>query len=123
MKNLLWMSITLLFFNACADQHATNIPGNWQAIEVLEKDKAMEVDPTKIKFWFGENNQYRYEGTLNYREAGTYHIENQYLYTIDTVNQASTEKAVEIVLLTTDSLFIRMSENGKERLMKLKKQN
>lgn len=123
MRNLLSGIVILLILFACTDQNKKNLPGNWQAIEILEKDKPLEVNSEEIKFWFGPENRYRFEGTLNYREAGTYYLQSKYLYTTDTVNQASTEKAVEIVKLTPDSLFLRMSEAGKERLMKLKKVN
>jgi hypothetical protein len=45
------------------------------------------------------------------------------LYTLDTINQASSEKAVKIVNLTPDSLFLKMNEEGKIRIVKLFKVN
>lgn len=97
--------------------------GNWQAIELLEGGQPMEADIQVIRFEFDKNRQYNYFGTLNYKEAGTYSVESKYLYTLDTLNQATTEKAVEILQLTKDSLRLRMNDSGKERLMILKKLN
>jgi len=115
--------ITLFLFVNCTNQNKKNLHGEWQGVEILEKDRPLEVNAEEIKFWFGPEERYRFQGTLNYREAGTYYLQSKYLYTTDTVNQASTEKAVEIVKLTEDSLFLKMQEAGKERLMKLRKVN
>ena len=43
------------------------------------------------------------------------------LYTLDTVNKASSEKAVQIEMLTCDSLYLKMDANGSERIVKLYK--
>ena len=99
------------------------ILGSWKAIEVLEEQLPLNLeDPGVIKLTFYNNNQYEYQSTLNYREAGSYEIDYPYLITIDTVNKASTKKAVKISKLTTDSLFLLMKENEKERILKLVKQ-
>lgn len=121
MRNTLFGMALLLFTFACADQQQEKLVGNWQAFEVLEKGRPMDINAGDIRFSFGAEDRYRFEGTLNYREAGTYYLQSKYLYTIDTVNQASTEKAVEIIKLTDDSLFLKMHETGKERIMKLVK--
>ncbi|MBK7873263.1 MAG: hypothetical protein IPJ74_22625 [Saprospiraceae bacterium] len=111
--------IGLSVLASCVQSYKSQLPGKWQAVEVLEDEMPMDVNTEVIQFQFGKNNDYKYFGNLKYKEAGTYYIESKYLYTLDTVNQASTEKAVEIVKLTGDSLFLKMNDNGRERLMKL----
>ncbi len=121
MRTSFALLITFLLAAACGNSFQNNIIGDWQAVAVLEDEMPLEVNTEVIQFRFDKNHHYTYNGTLKYHEAGTYHIESKYLYTIDTVNRASTEKAVEIVKLTEDSLFLKMNEGGKERIMKLGK--
>jgi hypothetical protein len=99
------------------------IIGSWQGTAILEGGKPLPIDPSLISFKFDENNQYQFQSTLNYREAGTYFIDEVYLYTTDTFNQASTEKIVEILLLDNDSLHLKMKDQGNERILKLRKSN
>lgn len=122
MRNLLTIVALTILAAACGDSYKDMISGKWQATEVLEGNKPMDnVNPEMINFYFDNDHHYTYQGTLKYKEAGTYYIQSKYLYTIDTVNQASTEKAVEIVKLTEDSLHIKMNDAGKEQIMKLVK--
>jgi hypothetical protein len=112
--------LTLLLL-ACAPSNEKMLCGQWQGIIVLENGDSLEIDPSIIRISFNEQNGYTYASTLNYREAGTFYADAKYLYTTDTLNQATTEKVVEIVKLTEDSLFLKMSEAGRERLLKLVK--
>ena len=95
--------------------------GSWTAVAITEEGTPLAVDPSVIQLSFFDNQQYTYQSTLNYREAGTYSVASDYLYTRDTLNQASTEKAVELLMLSQDSLKIKMMEAGKERRMVLVK--
>lgn len=112
--------LSLLLF-ACAPGNEKMLCGQWQGIAVLENGDSLEIDPSVIKISFNEHNGYTYASTLNYRESGTFYADAKYLYTTDTLNQATTEKAVEIVMLTEDSLFLKMSDAGQDRLLKLVK--
>ncbi len=120
MKNFL---LTLFGFvvlaSACQKLEDNLLAGEWKAAQVLEEGKPMDVDLDKIHLSLDGDNNYNFSGTLNYREAGTYYMQSNLLYTLDTINQASTEKAVEVVKLTPDSLYLKMREEGKERLLKL----
>lgn len=111
--------LCLLFAIACSSSYSReDLYGTWIGVAAQEEGTPLEIDPAELQFRFDENG-YAYQGTLNYREAGTFQVKAPYLYTTDTINQATTEKTVEIVKLTTDSLHLRMMENGKERLLKL----
>lgn len=126
MQNLSLREAGLLFFvlllaNACGPNVEHQIIGSWQAVVVLEEGDSLEVDPQYIKLNFGKNKDYTYSGPLKYEESGSYYVESKYLYTLDTLNQASTEKAVEIVKLTEDSLQLLMKEGARERLLKFVK--
>ena len=123
MKIFWFILFTSLFLTGCSQVEKELIKGKWEGVTIEEKGENLNIDPKEIQLQFLEDNKYAYKSTLNYQEAGTYHLDKRYLYTIDTVNQASTQKAVEIVLLTEDSLHLKMMENSQERLLKMAKQN
>ena len=110
-----------MFLGSCEKLDSKLLFGSWEGVSVLEEGNPLEVDPKEILFYFDENESYRYNSTLKYKEAGSYYLEANLLFTTDTVNQASTEKAVEILLLSKDSLHLKMDEGGKERILKLVK--
>lgn len=118
-KAFLPVIFLLLTFLACKQYEEDLLSGTWRGSAVTEADKPLDIEPSSIKLILDPDGSYRYESTLNYQEAGTYFLDQQYLYTMDTINQASTEKAVEIILLSPDSLHLRMNEAGKERLLKM----
>lgn len=98
------------------------LSGRWQALEVMEEGRPLEVDPAEIRFAFYTDGTYDFQSTLNYREAGRYALQSEYLLTTDTLTTDSgTEKAVEITLLNADTLRLRMMEDEKERFLLLTK--
>ncbi len=112
--------LLLLLFVSCNQFSNSKLAGNWQAVEVIQ-DNPLEVDLSQVNFEFHESGNYRYNGTLGYKEAGYYEIGDNKLLTIDTINEGSSQKFVEILKLTKDTLSLRMLENGNSRLLKLVK--
>ncbi len=95
--------------------------GNWQAIDLLEEGEPLPIDVDQIRITFQPDGAYQYHSTLNYQEAGSYYLSGKTLFRLDTLNQASSEKAVEIAYMGADSLVFRMNENGRERLLILQR--
>jgi hypothetical protein len=118
-KTHLPLLFLLLSILACQPVEEDLLSGTWRGSVILEANEPLDIEPSNIKLTLAPDGSYRYESTLNYQEAGSFFLDQQYLYTMDTINQASTEKAVEIMLLTQDSLHLRMNEAGKERLLKM----
>lgn len=77
----------------------------------------MNVPPGEIQFEFQENGYYHYQGNLNYRESGSFSLKDNMLYTLDTLNEASSEKAVQVIALDKENLSLRMNADGKERIV------
>ncbi len=119
MKTAIAIIASLFLLCSCENPNKRLLIGNWQTSEILEEGKPLEVDFSLIDFNFTEAGLYDYHSTLNYREAGSYYLQSNLLFTLDTLNEASMEKAVKITKLTQDSLFLKMNENGKERIMRL----
>lgn len=119
MKNFIWIFPLFLLLHGCAKYPENKLEGKWKGSELSEDGMPMSVDPGEIGFDFFNNGYYRFRSTLNYREAGTFSVKGDLLYTLDTMNEASTEKAVKILTLTADSLHLMMNADGKERIVKL----
>lgn len=123
MKGALIILPVILAFSSCDLMKEHQLAGSWQAAGVLEDGMPLDIDPAEIQFRFFENGLYIFKSTLSYREAGTFKMEGNLLYTLDTLNEASSEKVVKVTNLTTDSLFIQMNAEGRERLIKLFRKN
>ena len=112
--------ITLSF--ACTNNNPKPelLEGEWVGLSMEEAGDSLAIDPAEIRFSFDQETKgYSFKSTLNYQEAGTYFLQTRYLFTIDTINQASREKSVEIMKLSKDSLILRMMNNGQEQILKL----
>ena len=116
------LMLSFAFF-ACDPYSDSDLAGSWHAVEITEEGDSLAVDLKGIRFEFTDNARYYFHSTLNYEEAGTYRLDGPYLFSTDTTQEVSREKAVEIVLLNNDSLQLRMQELGKERIMLLKRSN
>jgi hypothetical protein len=95
--------------------------GSWTAVDVQEKGDSMRLNPQEVGFVFLPNGRYAYHSTLNYREAGTYRLQDDFLVAKDTTRTNTKERVVAIDRLTSDSLFLRMLEGKVERSMLLLK--
>lgn len=119
MKKLSLFFLVSALLIACDGIKEKDLLGTWQGAALLEDNMPVDIDPRLIGFEFYPDGFYKFNSTLNYREAGTYKVRGDLLYTLDTINEASTEKAVKILKLMPDSLFIKMNAEGRERIIKL----
>ncbi|MCF8243702.1 MAG: lipocalin family protein [Saprospiraceae bacterium] len=118
MKGLSLILLPLLLV-ACGNVQEKKLVGKWQAISLIEDGMPIPVPPSEVGFEFSPQGYYNFRSTLNYKEAGTFYVSGSLLFTMDTLNEASTEKSVQILDLTKDSLFIRMNDEGRQRIVKL----
>lgn len=122
MINSRYLVLPLLccLFSACESHKAEDqIAGTWVATQILEDGTAMPIDPKEVQFQFSSTGKYTFRSTLNYQESGTYYIEGNILYAMDTTHAASFERTVKLEHLSTDSLVVEMQESGKTRKMHL----
>lgn len=104
-------------WSACSPTNEDMILGQWKAVEITEEDSTLQIDLSTVAFSFDDKGGYTYTGNLNYREAGTYRVEQQYLYSTDTLHTPLVEKAVEIHFPNPDSLIIKMKDGSSNRIM------
>ncbi len=118
-KYLTYFLAAFFVFFACQNVAKQKLVGKWQAAAITEDGMPMPVPVNVVGFEFFPNGYYNFRSTLEYKEAGNFEVSGSFLHTLDTINEASTQKSVQIVLLTADSLVLRMNAEGKEQLMKL----
>jgi hypothetical protein len=118
-KHLLcWLSVSIACL-ACQNVEKQKLVGKWQATSILEDGMPMPIPASVVGFEFFPNGYYNFRSTLEYKEVGTFDVSGNFLHTLDTINEASTPKTVQIMLVNEDSLLLKMNADGKEQLIKL----
>ena len=110
-----------LLISACQNITEEDLYGQWQAVDLREEGMPLAVNLSEISLNFNEQ-EYQFNSTLNYREAGSYYLRSNLLVTKDTLQVNGVEKGIEISKLYQDSLFLRMNEQGKQRRLVLVRQ-
>ena len=118
MTRLIFFSLFVVLLLHCG-QETDLLVGEWQGALVTEDGDSLKLDPKEITFDFRPDNRYEFTSTLRYREAGTYRMEEGYLFAQDTTQPTNPERVVAIEKLTHDSLVIRMSADTAQRLVTL----
>ncbi len=121
MKNTHICLLLLLFATSCSNPLQDAVIGNWKAALVTEEGEKLAVDTGEVKLSLQENGQYNYSSTLNYQEAGSWFLDDNLLFTNDTIHKAG-QKAVMILEVKKDTLVLKMVEKGKDRLLTLVKE-
>ena len=104
----------------CSPFSQDDIIGHWEAVEVLEEGRLMELDPSEISLKF-DADHYLFTSTISYKEAGHYALEGNHLLTRDTMQQQGKVNKLELIKLTKDSLQLKMLEQSKQRILKMKR--
>lgn len=117
MKNLYLLFLVGLLISSCGGITQEQLNGKWTAVQLTEEGDSLSVNLEEITLNFDAQNNYGFTSTLNYKEEGTYKLNKNLLSTVDQLNGENKEKLVEITKLANDSLFIRMMEEGKERIL------
>ena len=117
LKNIPFLFLVSLL-SACQSISKEDLYGVWQAVDLTEEGTPLDVNLSEISLSFDEQ-EYEFNSTLNYREAGSYYLQASLLVTKDTLKVNGVEKGIEISKVYKDSLFLRMNEEGKERRLVL----
>jgi len=118
MKSAFQLFIIAAFFVAgCSGISKSNLIGKWQAVTLIENDKKAVIDLANVGLQFNKDGGYHYTSTLNYAESGYFDLKNDLLFTIDTLNNGSSEKTVQILQLSSDTLKIKMQEANNVRVV------
>jgi len=121
MRNTLLLTLVVLFLASCGNPLQNVVLGNWTATQITEEGKKLDVNIGEVKLNLQENGNYKYSSTLNYQESGSWFLDENLLFTNDTIHKTG-QKAVMILEAKQDTLVLKMLENGKERLLTLAKE-
>lgn len=123
MKKIKYLTplILIVLFGACTSWNESDLVGTWEATSVTEEGEAVSIDYPTVKLILKADRTYEYKGTLNYREAGKWLAESNFLYTKDTLKPEGAQRAVYISAFEQDSLEMKMVEQEKTRIMKMKR--
>jgi len=121
MKNTHFILLLVLIFTSCGNPLQDIVIGNWTAAQITEEGKKLDVNVGEVKLNLEENGTYQYESTLNYQEAGSWFLDENLLFTNDTIHKSG-QKAVMILEARQDTIVLKMIENGKERLLTMSKE-
>jgi len=120
MRNTYIILLGILYLTGCSNPYETQIIGDWTATKITEEGEELNVDAQEVQLSLKTNGDYSYNSTLKYKEAGSWFLDENLLFTNDTVHKAG-QKAVMILSVQEDTLVIKMEEKGKERLLTLTK--
>jgi len=120
MKNTHLFVFLLVILAGCDNPLQDVVIGNWTATQITEEGKKLDVNVGEVQLNLQENGDYEYSSTLNYQEAGSWFLDENLLFTNDTIHKAG-QKAVLIIEAKQDTIILKMLENGKERLLTLAK--
>lgn len=125
MPKLLWcflfFSLLLAAILSCQSDQPLPYAGTWQAVELWEKGQKMEVDTLmeKVVLNLYNDKSYSFITTLNKKESGKYRIKKKKIYIQSKAELANKqERIMEIITLTQDSMHLKMTDNGNERVLK-----
>lgn len=120
MRQFLFLLLIITIIS-CGGLDKEQLKGKWTAVQLTEEGDSLRVNLDEITLNFKDKG-YIFTSTLKYKEAGTYSLQKNLLTTLDSLQEGTVEKVVEITKLQNDSLFIRMNETGKERILVMTKQ-
>ncbi len=111
-----------LSLSSCSKWKSYQLQGQWQGVRLLEGKDSVAVDPSLIKLSI-DKDSYSFSSTLNYREEGSWRLEDDVLYTTNKLVENPYEKAVYILQLKRNTLVLWMMDDGKERVLSLRRRD
>lgn len=107
-----------LSLTSCGMWKSYQLQGQWQGVRLMEGKDSVAVDPSLILLTI-DKDSYSFSSTLNYREQGSWRLEDDVLYTTNELVDTPYEKAVYIQQLKRDTLVLWMMDEGQERVLTL----
>jgi hypothetical protein len=119
MKSLTLNTIIVIILctigSACTNEneYAKLLPGTWKAYDFTQNGESVDFDLSRLSFTFDNKGNYSFmSSNLSTKEAGPYHLNNNILYTTDTLASQRLEKAVKIEKVSIDTIQFLMNAGG-----------
>lgn len=117
-------TLLLIWVSCQSKQQRHFLQGHWSAFRYERADSSVLQDYlNQVTLSIDGNNRYSFTSTLNYREAGTFRLSDQFFFVTDTTRLPSREKKLLIRYLTKDTLILGMEEDGEDRTLMMYRSN
>jgi hypothetical protein len=113
--------VVILGFLGCKSEQEKMLIGNWQGIELTQNDSIINVDFNKVHLLVDDNDNYKFESTLNYMETGIYKLKNKNQLFLKKLNLKPAEKMVKIDYISYDTLVLLLNHKGYDQVLTMVK--
>jgi hypothetical protein len=97
------------------------LAGHWQAVAFFENGQTVAVALDSVRLILHPGGHYHFKSLGEYSEAGRWRSSVRYLLLTDTTDGAELrERALQVQVVTTDTLKLMMKQQGKTQLLFLK---
>jgi hypothetical protein len=109
-----------LFWMACTAD-PKQLTGQWQAVAFFEEGQTVGVPLDSVRLMLLPEGRYHFKSLGQYSEAGRWRASVRYLLLTDTTAGAEErERALQVQVVTADTLKLMMKHQGKTQLLFLK---
>jgi hypothetical protein len=121
-KSLLLLFSSLFLTQCGPDSREKWLPGRWTAYgyEVADSARATAY-LDQIQLTLSTDQRYHFRSTLDYEEAGRYHLRGNLLITTDTTVEAQKDKKMRIEKLNNDTLILLMRFEDEDRRLMMRR--
>lgn len=110
-----------LFFWAACSPDPQLLEGQWQAVGLYEAGQSLPVPLDSVRLQLAGGQAYSFRALGHYHEEGRYRCAGDYLFLTDSTARTPRERALRILLLSEDTLKLRMQVEGREQVLFLAK--
>ena len=116
--NMKWIFLlgSLTFISACAPDTRL-LEGAWRLTGYYQDGQAIQVPLDSVGLVLHPNRIYEFRSIGLYREKGAFRTSASYLFLRDSTRRDAEERALKILLLTEDSLKLKMQRAEKEQVL------
>ncbi len=107
---------SLIFICACAPD-ARLLEGAWRLTGYYQDGQTIPVPLDSVGLVLHPNRIYEFRSIGLYREKGAFRTSSSYLFLRDSTRNEAEERALKILLLTEDSLKLKMQRADKEQVL------
>lgn len=113
-----WIFLLTCLTGICScSPDARLLEGTWRLSGYYQDGQAIAIPLDSVGLVLHPNQIYEFRSIGYYREKGAFRTSSSYLFLRDSTRTDAQERALKILLLTADSLKIKMQQAEKEQVL------
>ncbi len=112
-----WIFLLGCFTIISCSPDARLLEGRWRLTGYYQDGQALSVPLDSVGLVLHPNQEYEFRSIGFYREKGAFRCSSSYLFLRDSTKNDAQERALKILLLTEDSLKLKMQHAEKEQVL------